>query len=535
MSAKQLHDLIRAMCPIVQVVSIEEARIEDAVLSVIHSDPELSSSGYSVYRWALTEGLVRFNPDGTVASKITELAAPEEVLDHIRAHRGDPGCYILRDLRHFMTEDNPMVLRLLRDVYEAIAQRGEDDAPKTVVILGADQCLPRDLEDAVDTIEWELPDETDIQDTILGIMEALDPEEAERLQTTEEGRNDFQRIVTAAKGMTLNRVESMMSQSFVQNGKVVLDDVIREKKKAVRAGGVLEFIEVNTSMDDVGGLRSLKEWLEDRGDAYSSEARAYGLPMPRGVVLVGIPGTGKSLVSKTIGSYWGMPVVRMDIGSIFGSLVGQSEGNLRKALKQAEAVAPCVLQVDEIEKGFGGAGNALDGGTSTRVLGHFLTWMQEKEAPIFVVATANDVTSLPPEMLRKGRFDEIFFTDLPSVEEVGIILKIHVRRNVVHKGDIDYDLVVPACANFSGAELEQLVKDAMFIAFPAPLATDHLIQAAKATVPLHQTMGDKIEKLRKWAKSRARFAGEAPEDAVVQPSGTGVRRRSSRRTRTKGT
>jgi AAA+ superfamily predicted ATPase len=274
--------------------------------------------------------------------------------------------------------------------------------------------------------------------------------------------------------------------------------------------------ETGESLKDVGGLGSLKQWLKRRGQAFSPEAKKYGLSTPKGVLLVGLPGTGKSMFAKAIAKAWRLPLLTMDISALFGSLVGESEGNMRRALRTAEAMAPCVLHVDEIEKGFGDAGS-LDGGTSLRVFGKFLNWMQEKgEKQVFVVATANDVSRLPPEMLRKGRFDEIFFTDLPDVEEREEILRIHLKKRKRNPDNFDMDLISTSLNGFSGAEIEEAVKEGLFLAFPSKLEDSHILRAVGATTPLSKTMAERVKELREWAHTRARYAGKAKKSNTTQ-------------------
>ena len=295
--------------------------------------------------------------------------------------------------------------------------------------------------------------------------------------------------------------------------------VMHEKKNIIKKSGVLEYYDLTDSLSSVGGLGNLKKWLKLRGRAFTDEATDFGLPTPKGVLIIGIPGTGKSLVSKCIGMEWSMPVLRLDVGSLFGSLVGQSEGNMRKALKTAESLAPCVLWIDELEKSFGQQGS-LDGGTSTRVFGYFLSWMQEKKSQVFVVATANDVTSLPPEMLRKGRFDELFFVDLPTVFERIEILKIHIARLGRSPENFELDQIAKASKNFSGAELESVVIESLYKGFYADRepTTEDMLAAVETTVPLHDTMKENITQLRSWASGRAVPAGSLEQPSEEKPT-----------------
>jgi len=279
---------------------------------------------------------------------------------------------------------------------------------------------------------------------------------------------------------------------------------------------VLEYYPTDRSMAEVGGLDQLKDWLERRGRAFGAGARQFGLDAPKGVLLLGVQGCGKSLTAKAIAAAWQFPLLRFDLGKVFGGIVGQSEGNIRTALQVAQALAPCVLWIDEIEKGLAGMGSSdqTDGGTTARVVGTLLTWMQEKREPVFVVATANRIDMLPPELLRKGRFDEIFFVDLPTQSVRREILSIHLHRKNREPQGYDVEALARSSAGFSGAELEEAVREGLFDAYAEgrELRTEHIARALEKTYPLSRTMADQIEGLRKWAKVRARLASsEAPE------------------------
>jgi SpoVK/Ycf46/Vps4 family AAA+-type ATPase len=273
-------------------------------------------------------------------------------------------------------------------------------------------------------------------------------------------------------------------------------------------------------MESIGGLHNLKEWLNIRSKAFSSKAIDFGLSYPKGVLLLGIPGTGKSLSAKAVSNQWKLPLLRLDFGKIFGGLVGESESNIRQTIKVAESLSPSILWIDEIEKGLSGSGGgSSDGGTSTRVFGTFLTWLQEKESEVFVLATANDISSLPPELLRKGRFDEIFFVDLPTLEERKEILKIHIKRRKQNPDNIGIDDVATVTKGFSGAELDEVVHEALFNIYD-PLSkgknilkTRDLIDVSERFFPLSLTMEERIKSLRKWAKDRTKPASKyKPED-----------------------
>jgi SpoVK/Ycf46/Vps4 family AAA+-type ATPase len=348
------------------------------------------------------------------------------------------------------------------------------------------------------------------------------------------------RLLESAKGLTAMEAELAFAKAAAEKGQLTeneIDIINAEKRQIIRKSGILEFFQPSESMAKVGGLDELKEWFEQRGDAFSDEATEFGLEPPKGVLLLGIPGCGKSLTAKASAALWRFPLLRFDLGKVFGGIVGESERNIREALRVAEAVAPCILWIDEIEKGLSGSQSSgqTDGGVSARVFGTFLTWMQEKTAPVFVLATSNNIEQLPPEMLRKGRFDEIFFCDLPSSSVREDIFDIHLST---HNSDIigEFNLaeLAKAAPMFSGAEIEQVVKDGMFTAFNDDgrrLTQSDVITAIQATYPLAKTMRESISKMREWASARARMAssGETENLSVTKGEKRVPRLRSERR------
>jgi SpoVK/Ycf46/Vps4 family AAA+-type ATPase len=291
-----------------------------------------------------------------------------------------------------------------------------------------------------------------------------------------------------------------------------LETILEEKKQIIRKSGMLEYYEHREEFSDVGGMEILKDWLVKRRNAFSSRARDFGLPLPKGILMIGVPGTGKSLTAKAVGALWQMPLLRLDVGKIFGGLVGSSEENIRTVIKTSEAIAPAILWIDELEKGFSGTGSSgqTDGGTTSRVFASFITWLQEKTSPVFVIATANNVSQLPPELLRKGRFDEIFFCDLPGREDRRQIIDIHIRKKKRDPGQFDMDKLIEATVDYSGAELEQAVIASLYDAFDTgnDLTTDGLLNTLRDIVPLAITMREQIEAMREWARTRARPAAQ---------------------------
>ena len=326
---------------------------------------------------------------------------------------------------------------------------------------------------------------------------------------------DDEKELKELKSLKVSKKEDFLEEDY--------SIILKEKEDIIRNSGHLEYYPHSENIEDVGGAKELKKWLRQRGRAFSKEARDFGLPTPRGLLLFGIPGTGKSLVAKAVGTAWNYPIIRLDMGKMFGSLVGQSETNIRSSLKIVEALSPSILWIDEIEKGLSGlrSSGATDGGTTSRVLGTFLTWMQEKKAPVFVVATANSFRDLPPELLRKGRFDEIFFCDLPQIKEREEIFEIHLRKLNRDPSKFNIKELAAKSVNFSGAEIEESIKQALYDAYDERVSlknksidiTDsHIIKALSSTVPLAQTMSEAIDEMRKWAQHRAIFAsGELEE------------------------
>jgi len=336
---------------------------------------------------------------------------------------------------------------------------------------------------------------------------------------------DRERVVKALLGLTWAEAENALAKVVVETSRIDAEDIdllLAEKEQIIRKSGTVEFYSTPERFGSIGGLDLLKRWLRQRGRAFSEAAREFGLPNPRGLLLVGVPDCGKSLSAKAVAAEWRLPLLRFDLGKVFGGLVGQSEDNMRRALKMAEGVAPCLLWVDEIEKGLSGArGESGDSGTSQRVFGTMLTWMEEKAAPVFVIATANDISALPPELMRKGRFDEIFFIDLPTATERAAILAIHLTKH--HRDFREFDLVQHAMATegFSGAELESVVISALYEAFgegqDTRLEDRHLLQAISQTVPQSRSMKEAIGALRKTAQGRWRPAsGQEDEQEVAQ-------------------
>jgi SpoVK/Ycf46/Vps4 family AAA+-type ATPase len=369
--------------------------------------------------------------------------------------------------------------------------------------------IPIELEKEVAVLDFAMPDMAELNNVL---SQQLEQVRGRRITT-----DSREKLLKAALGLTRDEAEKVYRKAYVTAGRLTeeeVDIVLSEKKQLIRRNGILEYIEEDETIDSIGGLDELKRWLHQRSNAFTERAREYGLPQPKGMLILGVPGCGKSLIAKTTSRLWGLPLLRLDMGRVYdGSMVGRSEANLRNALKTAESISPGILFIDELDKAFAGsAGSAdSDGGTSSRIFGSFLTWMQEKTSPVFVMATANRVERLPGEFLRKGRFDEIFFVDLPTTDERKEIFKIHLakRRNDINRFDLDQ--LANVCEGFSGAEIEQALIAAMYEAFAQDREFTQLdiIAAIKSTLPLSKTMTEQVTALRDWARQRARPAASS--------------------------
>jgi SpoVK/Ycf46/Vps4 family AAA+-type ATPase len=491
---KEIEHLMRARYPLIYILSSEEKRVEKSIADVLHAREREKNYRTRVYTWSVTEGLrVGSEPQGDSKDPLKALRF---ILD---AKKDDRAVFILRDLHAF--QKSPEVVRLLRDL-----ARNLKETLKTVFLISPLLQIPPELDKEVAVVEYPLPELSEIGailDRVMSMVPGKKPPEG----------TEREHIVEAALGLTADEAENVFAKSLVQTGTFDIDVILSEKERIVRKSGVLEFFRTQEKMDNIGGLDMLKGWLRKRQTAFSDEARQFGLPRPKGILMIGVPGGGKSLTAKAVGAAWRLPLLRLDVGKIFAGIVGSSEENMRRAIQMAEAVAPSILWVDELEKGFSGTGssNNSDAGTAARVFGSFITWLQEKTSPVFVIATANNVDELPPEMMRKGRFDEIFFVDLPTLPERREIVSIHVKRRGRDPVQFDLDLLAEKAEGMTGAEIEQAVVSALFDEYDrrgkaGVLTTDGIVHSLGETVPLSRTMKEKIAALRNWCKTRARAA-----------------------------
>ena len=446
---------------------------------------------YDLQVWSVVDGLVDAQTEKTRAAN-----DPLEVLIAISELK-EKSIVLLKDFHLFLADPNPILIRQLKDVLQRAKTQN-----KTLIILGCRLLLPPELEREITVIEFSLPGKDQLTHVLNGICESAELKPIEG--------DEREKVLNAASGMTTMEAENAFALSVVQVKNIDPAIVAKEKAQVVKKNGLLELIETTASLASIGGLEVLKDWLLKRKEAFSQKAIQYGLPTPKGLLMLGIAGTGKSLSAKATAAVLGVPLLKLDAGRLFGGLVGQSEGNLRSVIQTAEAISPCVLWIDEIEKGFSGSksSGSSDGGTSARVFGSFISWMQEKKAPVFIVATANDVSQLPPEMLRKGRFDELFFVDLPNQTEREAIWDIQISKYKRDPKDFDLVQLARATEGLTGSEIENVFVDALFHAFyEAKEPTDLTIALIlNDFVPLSKLMAEQITGLRNWAKGRARSA-----------------------------
>ncbi|HEY9752945.1 MAG TPA: AAA family ATPase [Coleofasciculaceae cyanobacterium] len=488
---EELSILIQAQYPLIYLVTCEEERAEQTIAELAQTRPQRR-----VYVWTVTHGIVEFGQPRNVTQHNT--VSPEAAIEWVTRQR-DPGIFVLKDLHPFI--DSPAVTRWLRDAIASFK-----GTQKTLILMSPVQQIPIELEKEVAVLDYPMPNMTELNQVL---SQQLEQVRGRRIST--EVR---EKLLKAALGLTRDEAEKVYRKAYVTAGRLTeeeVGEVLSEKKQLIRRNGILEYIEEDETIDSVGGLEELKHWLRQRSNAFTERAREYGLPQPKGMLILGVPGCGKSLIAKTTSRLWSLPLLRLDMGRVYdGSMVGRSEANLRSALKTAESISPVILFIDELDKAFAGsAGSAdSDGGTSSRIFGSFLTWMQEKTSPVFVMATANRVERLPGEFLRKGRFDEIFFVDLPNKEERQEIFNIHLTKRRSDISRFDLDQLSNVCEGFSGAEIEQAIIAAMYEAFAQDREFTQLdiIAAIKSTLPLSKTMTEQVTALRDWARQRARPA-----------------------------
>jgi AAA+ superfamily predicted ATPase len=498
-SVHDLRGLVRSFHSLIAVETVEEERVREIVREVA------ADLGIPFFEWSVTTGFRRGH-GLTIGNTF-------EALDMLR-HIGDltmDAIYLLKDLAPHLSK--PEACRALRELAEKLAH-----TQSAIILTGEPIDLPRDVDTMTVRFELKLPDEEERRQAIRGVVEAMKARQPVRVDLS---REDVVRLVQALAGLTLHQTRRVIAQAILEDGQLSpldIERVVRWKGEIIERGGILEFFPAGDNGFELGGFARLKKWLEQARIGFSPEARAVNLTPPKGVLFVGVQGCGKSLAAKFIARQWQLPLLKLDAGRLYEKYVGESEKNFRRATDMAEAMAPVVLWIDEIEKAFAsGTSSDADGGLSQRLFASFLTWLQEKKEGVFVVGAANDVTRMPPELLRKGRFDEIFFVDLPSREERMQIVEIHLRMRKQDPSSFDVGAVADATEGFSGAEIEAVVIAALYRALTlrsaatksqgssdskALLTTTELLEAAQSTVPLSVSRREDVSRLREMARGR---------------------------------
>jgi len=513
--SKKIRTLILAGCTVIQVVSHEWQRIHGFVNEVA------SDLNRNWFVWNSAKGLIKWDSENTcfvdINKNLQDVNNFLNFFDEYNSHIDDngPAIFIAEDIHPYITNEFPDYVRRIRefchlDIY----------TKKNLILSQPIKRIPPELIKELPIIEIELPTKKQLGVIFDAVVETYlnDP----NFEIDESNISKSEELISTALGLTTMEAKVAFSKALIETKSLnesSIKYIIQEKENIIKKSGQLEYYHPEIDLDEVGGLDILKSWLNRRGKAFRKGAQDFGVDTPRGVLLLGIPGCGKSLSAKAVAKVWNFPLLRFDLGKVYGSMVGESEQNIRNALNITKALAPCVLWIDEIEKGLAGikSSDQTDSGVSARVFGTFLTWMQEKKKPVFVVATSNDISALPPELLRKGRFDEIFFVDLPTKKERKDIFEIHLRKKNRDPTNFELEKLVEDSMQFTGAEIEEAVKEGLYRAFNnnEQLKTEHILEAIKETSPLAVTMGEIIQDLRKWAKFRARFASskskESPE------------------------
>ena len=480
--------LLRARYPLIYIPTREEERLE---VAIAHSAKQQGNR--AVYIWDFVDGY-----QGNLNDAGFGRRNPLQALEFVEKLPATAAAvFVLRDFHRFL--EDVAISRKLRNLARLLKSQ-----PKNIVILSSQLTIPDELSEVLTVLEFPLPAAAEIQVEVERLLAATGRSLESRV---------LDELVRSCQGLSMERIRRVLARAIATHGELRPEDVeliLEEKRQTIRQTQILDFYPTTANISDIGGLDNLKDWLLRRGGAFSERARQYGLPHPRGLLLVGIQGTGKSLTAKAIAHHWHLPLLRLDVGRLFAGLVGESESRTRQMIQLAEALAPCILWIDEIDKAFAGADGRGDAGTTSRVFGTFITWLAEKTTPVFVVATANNIQSLPAEMLRKGRFDEIFFVGLPSQEERQEIFSVHLSRlRLPNLKAYDMERLAYETPDFSGAEIEQTLVEAMHLGFSQnrDFTTEDVLEAASQIVPLARTAQEQIQFLQEWAAAgKARLA-----------------------------
>jgi SpoVK/Ycf46/Vps4 family AAA+-type ATPase len=478
----ELTLLLKARYPIIYINTIEEDRVEYIIRKYIKT-----SLNRSIYSWDFIDGYTN-NPNNEGFAKRNPVQALE-LVERLTAQT--PALFLLKDFNRFLTDVS--ISRKLKNISRILKLQ-----PKTIIIIGSELNIPKELSDLITILQFQLPVESEINYELKRLIESLNIEIDQQI---------LESLTRACQGLSLERIRRVLSK-IIATYKTIDENSIKlllnEKKQIISQTEILEYWSVDETISQIGGVDNLKNWLKKRKTSFGLQASNYGLPTPRGLLLVGIQGTGKSLTAKTIGNEWQLPLLKLDVGKLFGGIVGESESRLRQMIEVAETISPCILWIDEIDKAFSNNSNTGDSGTSNRVLATFISWLSEKTKPVFVVATANNVELLPLEIIRKGRFDEIFFLDLPQKQEREQIFKIHIKEFRPNRWEsFDHSKLAQLSEAFSGAEIRQSIIEAMYHAFyeKREFTTEDICLALTQLIPLSQLENSQTLKLKNWAVS----------------------------------
>lgn len=512
---REIDWFLRSKRPIIYLTTPEEQRIEDGIKQIC-AKPDHK---WDLITWDLVSGLQSTNSSFLPVKESDRLLDQLEVLtwfDNLEVPKGNFLLLVLKDFSKYFGNQHTqgqIEYRLIRHI-KNIAQKCVTKN-KALIVISQSFDLPNELDKYISVIDIPLPEKEHIELKIKDLLDKASQRKdlAEKFKTNY-SNEELEHIVNSFRGLTLNECEQVCTYCMIKHTCLDPEAISHQKKDIIRKSGLLDWIDVSENLENIGGLNELKDWLYKRTKAFTKEAVDYGLPPnPKGILLVGIQGAGKSLFARGVSSFWNFPLLKLDMGKVFSGIVGSSENNMRQVFKVAESVAPCILWLDEIDKGMSGSrsSSVSDGGTTSRVLGSWLTWMQENQSPVFIVATANDISNLPPELMRKGRFDEIFFVDLPSSAEREVIFDIHLNKRNRDINKFDLTLLAEESHNFTGAEIEAAIVSAMYEAFnqSREFNTDDIVESLNEIVPLSVTMKEEIESLKLWASERARNASNS--------------------------
>jgi len=507
---EELNLKIKAGTPITQIISYEWRRIHGCVIRAARENE------CSLYLWNNSRGIQKWDETDRTFTEENKMKEPKQALEWFLKDDLENAILLMEDLSNYFDSMQ------WREIVGRLRTISRVRRKRNLILAQPVRNLPPQLEKEVYILEIPLPDRDILRTAIDAVIHELD------LSDEQAPENDLPALCEAALGLTeLEATYTFREISIAKErlSRFEIQDIIERKEQIIRKSQILEYFHPREGFGDIGGLKNLKIWLQTRKMGFEADAVSFGMTPPKGVLLLGVQGCGKSLVAKAISSEWQLPLLRFDLGRVFGGIIGESESNIRRALNVAEAVSPSILWIDEIEKGLSGveSSNRSDSGTTARVFGTMLTWMQEKEKPVFVIATANNIEQLPPELLRKGRFDEIFFVDLPGFKSRQEIWSIHLKKRLgehrYSKGDYDINNLANESIGYSGAEIEEAINEALYVAYynDREVTDEDLITSIKETYPISKVMGEKIMKLREWASARARMASHEDVEKIEIP------------------